>query len=233
MQQRLHAYTVSVWAIPRSLATTRGVSIDVLSWRYLDVSVPSVGSDYVGNPVLPGLGFPIRKSRGQTLVCQLTQAYRRLLRPSSPPNAKAFTVCPSIIHTKTINLRIDDEISLICRHCVYHHSYAQFKERNRPRWSTRLRPGSVVEKQTATSLFTSHVPHSEEWRIGSLKEVIQPQVPLRLPCYDFTPIIGKTVGASFPRVRLATSGPANFRGVTGGVYKARERIHRGMLIRDY
>ena len=69
--------------------------------------------------------------------------------------------------------------------------------------------------------------------LGSLKEVIQPQVPLRLPCYDFTPIIGKTVGVSFPRVRLTTSGPANFRGVTGGVYKARERIHRGMLIRDY
>jgi hypothetical protein len=35
------------------------------------------------------------------------------------------------------------------------------------------------------------------------------------------------------RVGLTTSGPANFRGVTGGVYKARERIHRGMLIRDY
>ena len=97
----------------------------------------------------------------------------------------------------------------------------------------KLRPESVVEKQTATTLFTSLVLCSEEWRIGSLKEVIQPQVPLRLPCYDFTPIIGKTVGASFPRVRLATSGPANFRGVTGGVYKARERIHRGMLIRDY
>ena len=35
------------------------------------------------------------------------------------------------------------------------------------------------------------------------------------------------------RVESPTSGPSNFRGVTGGVYKARERIHRGMLIRDY
>ena len=35
------------------------------------------------------------------------------------------------------------------------------------------------------------------------------------------------------RVRATTLGPTNFRGVTGGVYKARERIHRGMLIRDY
>ncbi len=65
------------------------------------------------------------------------------------------------------------------------------------------------------------------------KEVIQPQVPLRLPCYDFTPITSRTLGGSIPKVRSPTSGSASFRGVTGGVYKARERIHRGMLIRDY
>ena len=65
------------------------------------------------------------------------------------------------------------------------------------------------------------------------KEVIQPQVPLRLPCYDFTPITGRTLGGSIPKVWSPTSGSASFRGVTGGVYKARERIHRGMLIRDY
>ena len=65
------------------------------------------------------------------------------------------------------------------------------------------------------------------------KEVIQPQVPLRLPCYDFTPVINHTVVNAFPRVRLSTSGAINSHGVTGGVYKARERIHRGILIRDY
>ena len=65
------------------------------------------------------------------------------------------------------------------------------------------------------------------------KEVIQPQVPLRLPCYDFTPITPQTLGRSLPKVGLRTSGSGSFRGVTGGVYKARERIHRGMLIRDY
>ena len=69
---------------------------------------------------------------------------------------------------------------------------------------------------------------------GVRKEVIQPQVPLRLPCYDFTPITNHTLGACFPcRLAPATSGTAGFRGVTGGVYKARERIHRGVLIRDY
>ena len=61
-----------------------------------------------------------------------------------------------------------------------------------------------------------------------LKEVIQPQVPLRLPCYDFTPVIDHKVVTVLPKVRLATSFAANFHGVTGGVYKARERIHRGV-----
>ena len=65
------------------------------------------------------------------------------------------------------------------------------------------------------------------------KEVIQPQVLLRLPCYDFTPITSFTFGGVLLAVRLPTSGPPGSHGVTGGVYKARERIHRGMLIRDY
>jgi hypothetical protein len=65
------------------------------------------------------------------------------------------------------------------------------------------------------------------------KEVIQPQVPLRLPCYDFTPVADPTVAGCFLAVSAPSSGRTNSHGVTGGVYKARERIHRGMLIRDY
>jgi hypothetical protein len=65
------------------------------------------------------------------------------------------------------------------------------------------------------------------------KEVIQPQVPLRLPCYDFTPVADLTVVGCFLAVSAPASGKTNSHGVTGGVYKARERIHRGMLIRDY
>ena len=65
------------------------------------------------------------------------------------------------------------------------------------------------------------------------KEVIQPHLPIRLPCYDFTPIICPTFGGWLQKVTSPTSGVTNSRGVTGGVYKARERIHRGMLIRDY
>ena len=65
------------------------------------------------------------------------------------------------------------------------------------------------------------------------KEVIQPQVPLRLPCYDFTPVADPTVVGCFLAVSAPASGRTNSHGVTGGVYKARERIHRGVLIRDY
>ena len=65
------------------------------------------------------------------------------------------------------------------------------------------------------------------------KEVIQPHLPIRLPCYDFTPVIDLTFDSSLFTVKPLASGAPNFRGVTGGVYKARERIHRGMLIRDY
>ena len=65
------------------------------------------------------------------------------------------------------------------------------------------------------------------------KEVIQPQLPLRLPCYDLAPVTGFTLGGCLLTVGTPTSGTTNFRGLTGGVYKARERIHRDLLIRDY
>ena len=65
------------------------------------------------------------------------------------------------------------------------------------------------------------------------KEVIQPHLPIRLPCYDFTPVIRPAFGCSSLSVRSQTSGISDSHGVTGGVYKTRERIHRGILIRDY
>ena len=78
--------------------------------------------------------------------------------------------------------------------------------------------------------YLSHVRYSENIL---RKEVIQPHLPIRLPCYDFTPIIYPTFGGWLQKVTSPTSGVTNSRGVTGGVYKARERIHRGMLIHDY
>ena len=69
--------------------------------------------------------------------------------------------------------------------------------------------------------------------MSSIKEVIQPQVPLRLPCYDFTPVMKHTVVSGLLAVTLPTSGIPHSHGVTGGVYKTRERIHRSMLTCDY
>jgi hypothetical protein len=61
------------------------------------------------------------------------------------------------------------------------------------------------------------------------KEVIQPHLPVRLPCYDFVPIADPTFDGSLPRgVRPPASGVTDFHDVTGGVYKARERIHRSV-----
>ena len=83
------------------------------------------------------------------------------------------------------------------------------------------------------SVFLNEPIDPRIWRLILRKEVIQPQVPLRLPCYDFIPVADPTVVACLLAVSTTPSGKANSHDVTGGVYKARERIHRGMLIRDY
>ena len=96
-----------------------------------------------------------------------------------------------------------------------------------------------LENYTATSnkLETPFTPrdlnHSIRGCVLPRKEVIQPHLPIRLPCYDFTPVIGLALGGWLLAVTSPTLGTPNSHGVTGGVYKARERIHRGMLIRDY
>ena len=60
------------------------------------------------------------------------------------------------------------------------------------------------------------------------KEVIQPQVPLRLPCYDLVLITDPTFDSSLLTVRPLASGVTDFHDLTGGVYKAQEHIHRGV-----
>ena len=65
------------------------------------------------------------------------------------------------------------------------------------------------------------------------KEVIQPHLPVQLPCYDFVPVTGPALGG-WPLARpCPTSGVTRSHDVTGGVYKARERIHRALLTRGY
>ena len=82
-------------------------------------------------------------------------------------------------------------------------------------------------------LLSERFRSDRPFRFLPRKEVIQPHLPIRLPCYDFTPVIGLALGGWLLAVTSPTLGTPNSHGVTGGVYKARERIHRGMLIRDY
>ena len=77
----------------------------------------------------------------------------------------------------------------------------------------------------------SYTPKSKEEAQENMllrKEVIHPHLPVRIPCYDFTPITIHTLDAFLLAVGPAASGADNSRGVTGGVYKTRERIHRGI-----
>ena len=60
-------------------------------------------------------------------------------------------------------------------------------------------------------------------RQDSRKEVFQPHLPVRLPCYDLAPVASSTLNSA---VKQPSSGISNFHGLTGGVYKVRERIHR-------
>ena len=92
---------VQVWPLPLSLATTRGISVDFSSSRYLDVSVPGVPLVYLciqytihgSSPWV----FPHSEIRGYNAHLQLPAAYRSLSRPSSAPDAKAFTLCSFLL----------------------------------------------------------------------------------------------------------------------------------------
>ena len=93
---------------------------------------------------------------------------------------------------------------------------------------SRIATGNVSSPQSVTEQYK---PCSYFFTLR--KEVIQPHLPIRLPCYDFTPVIGSTFDCSLLAVGSQASGISDFHGVTGGVYKTRERIHRDILIRDY
>ena len=90
------AETISVWAVARSLATTCAITFVFFSSGYLDVSVPLVSLP-CGMIHLQCIGLPHSEIRESSGYLHLAPAYRSLSRPSSPPRAKASTVCPYFI----------------------------------------------------------------------------------------------------------------------------------------
>ena len=92
-------------AVPLSLATTGGISVDFCSCSYLDVSVRCVRllwPMYSARDTLAG-GFPHSDIHGSMLVCELPVAFRTLQRPSSPVIAKASTTCTSSLDPITLS----------------------------------------------------------------------------------------------------------------------------------
>ena len=79
-----------------------------------------------------------------------------------------------------------------------------------------------INKQVPVVQFRTN---ERRFQHRSRKEVFQPHLPVRLPCYDLAPVTSFALGRS---LRSRTSGTPSFHGLTGGVYKARERIHRAM-----
>ena len=98
---------------------------------------------------------------------------------------------------------------------------------------SKLERHARTSRQMVFAYFRIWKISSEFFPILHRKEVIQPHLPIRLPCYDLTPIIEPTFDCCLLAVSTQASGVPDFHGLTGGVYKARERIHRSMLIYDY
>ena len=155
----------------------------------------------------------------------LPQAYRSLPRPSSPLDAKASTVCLIAFDLK---FSVSHRARAIGPKCLCGFpitgTHCPFIDCQR---AEVMRIGNRTESAGDTRDLSSASTRPASTRC-SRKEVIQPQVPLRLPCYDFAPVTELTFGGCLLAVSPPTSGPPSFHGVTGGVYKARERIHRGV-----
>ena len=85
--------------------------------------------------------------------------------------------------------------------------------------------GFIAQIVRRQGLCQAPPPTAVRFPQPSRKEVFQPHLPVRLPCYDLAPVTCLTLGRSF---RSRTSGTPGSHGLTGGVYKARERIHRAV-----
>ena len=158
--------------------------------------------------------YPLADPRVQGSV-PLAVAYRSLSRPSSASCAKASTVCPyhllldgSVLHIHPGARAPGDQmrssskkkfVSLMSR-------YAALKVRRGRALKTghcappgaRRRDGSSGNRR-GTRPPEKECHCSPEEVILPRKEVIQPHLPVRLPCYDFTPLTLHTFGASPPR----------------------------------
>ena len=153
---------------------------------------------------------------------QLPVAFRSSSRPSSAPSAKASTIRSYFLNFAIQYYPLFKDLSKLLL-VQNHFSVASFHEKLRSLKTKHIRLNSKLTIHSFLSIS----------RLLPRKEVIHPHVPVGIPCYDLTPIICPTLDGSFLTVRPPASGVTNSRGLTGGVYKTRERIHRNLLTCDY
>ena len=173
--------------------------------------------------------FPHSDTPGSQLAHQLPRAYRRSQRPSSALGAKASTdrttqLCTTPRRTNTYNNK-DTRI---------HYTVLNHHTNTTPRThATQHRTGHHTcdtpqpNSMPPTPPITGRTPTFHSQKLLR-KEVIQPHLPVRLPCYDLVLITSPTFDGSPTTVRPPASGVTNFHDLTGGVYKPRERIHRSV-----
>ena len=162
---------------------------------------------------LQRIGLPHSDIRGSTRVCQsprLFAAYhvlRRFREPRHPPFALSYF----LRHTSPFCKTSADSFSFL-------NNVNELFSLSGIVTVAGFTPIYCLGSFEATAKYYLRV-------IASRKEVFQPHLPVRLPCYDLAPITSFTLGRS---LRSRTSGTPGFHGLTGGVYKARERIHRAV-----
>ena len=151
-----------------------------------------------------------------------------------PPTSRLSGVRSNRLSYKPIGIRHPP--ALPCR--LQHSTIGRLRLNRRVRDGNGCVPQAHRRQKYRYPIMSFHIDNSTVKHIHLLviflrKEVIQPHLPIRLPCYDFTPVIGPTFDGSSLSVRSPASGVTDSHGVTGGVYKTRERIHRSMLTCDY
>ena len=149
---------------------------------------------------ITGAGLPHSEIRGSRPVQRLTAAYRSRPRPSSAPGAKASTVCPYYLDGE---LRGRPKAITEMNTLLLSWLLVQFSSSAEAWQSGGLPPGGLSKLSSAirASRGATHIwtqVRSTSRECLPRKEVIQPQLPLRLPCYDFTPITGPTFDGSLP-----------------------------------
>src|SRR4051812_27936311 len=166
-------------------------------------------------------GFPHSGIRGSLAIQRLTAAYRSRSRPSSTPGAKASTVCPSYLDGDQRNAYNVPSVipvrTALCEAVLRWHDCAVFKVRvealartersvsqNSTAWPAHGAPTQVRSTLgTGGELELDGMPswprrRSKSWSFPR-KEGIQPHLPVRLPCYDFTPVTSPPLHGSLPK----------------------------------